>query len=206
MTAKGSNWLLLLFLLTAATGCSTVNQRQNAVLSKAVYATQDALTAGRVDLAKAYNSQASRLLPPPAKRQPVAPVESKGQRYVILPVEFTGTPPLTVGSPALSSLTAADKPLQRQFSAENRALAQAEKAADKVIAEKEAIVFKAVKTALVARQSFWGRFLFFGKVLLAVAALVAARIFFPALIPILAALGRLIAGAFGALLSFFRRR
>jgi len=112
---------------------------------------------------------------------------------------------LTIGSPALSTLTAADKPLARQLEAENKALAKTEEAADKVIIEKEAIVAKAADKDLIARHSFWGKVWFYGKILLAVAALVAACIFFPAVIPILASIGRLIAEAFNSLLALFRK-
>jgi hypothetical protein len=68
--------------------------------------------------------------------------------------------------------------------------AQTEKAADKVIAEKERIVEKSEERAIIARHTLLGRIVFWGKVVLLCTALGALIYFFPVVLPVLSLAGR----------------
>jgi len=200
--AKGFRYLLIASVCALACSCASLPRRQSAAMSKAFYAEQDALKAGRIDLAAKYGEQAARLMPPPAKRQPIKPVESGGTRYVILPPAFNGTPALAIGSPAFTTLASADKPLQRQFSAEDKAFEKTTAETDKVVSAEAKAVEKAETQALFASHTFRGRVKFYGSLALLVAGLIALCIFFPAAVPVLVAICRALTGALSAVVSF----
>lgn len=206
MKAKGFYLLAVLVTALSLVGCSSVSTKQNNLLRKDVYAAQDALTAGRVDLAKAYTSQAARLIAPPKKREIIKPVESKGTRYVVLPQELNGSPALAIGSPALTSLVAQDKPLAKQLESEQAALASDEAQTDKVIAAKQAIVDKVETQKIIDRASLWGRVKFYGTIAAIAIGLGALCYFFPPAIPFVLAFFRSIASgitwAFGLISGF----
>jgi len=153
---KATGFFSLFLILALFSGCATTAAKRASALSKVVYAEDSAIRAGRFDVAKAYSAQATRLVSPPKKRIVVKPVVSQGKKYVVLPIEFSGTPALAIGSPALNTLVASDRALQGQMRAEDKALAQVTRETDKVITSE---AMDAAKQE--ARPSFWHKFTFF---------------------------------------------
>lgn len=67
--------LLILLLLT---GCTSVQEAPiNETQRQAVYATHDAISAGRFDQADQFSTIAVQLIPPPKTRIPIFPIVRK---------------------------------------------------------------------------------------------------------------------------------
>jgi len=67
----------------ALAGCGSLQTRQQAALSKAVYAENRAIEVGRFDLAKKYSADAVKLIAPPKHQIDVKPI----QDFVVVPEE-----------------------------------------------------------------------------------------------------------------------
>jgi hypothetical protein len=184
MKAKGFLFLLFCAVAIFSPGCSSLPSKQNKLLSREIYAERAAIASGRFDLAKKYNEQAARLLPPPSKKFEVKPFTAHGTTYVTLPVEFNGTPSLSIGSTQARNLITADKNLQEQIKSETKDLDKTESATDKVIAEKEAIVDRAETAKVIAAHTFWGRVKLWGTVGVLLIGAGVLCYFFPFLLPI----------------------
>lgn len=201
---------LLIICLFLAPACTTVSQKQNAALSRAVYSTEKAISAGRYDLAAAYSKQATRLVVPPKKKPVVSPVAFKGTRYIILPEGQNGEKTLSIGSAGMDALLLESKAIAGQFRAENKATASVEADADKVLVAKEKTLEKADTAQAIARHSFWGRTFMILKLLAVAAAIGALCWFFPVVIPLLLsathAVGYVFQAARLALAAFFTRK
>lgn len=100
-------WLLLVtYLGLSAVGCTTTGQqiqnRNDALVSKSVYATDDSIKAKRYDLAKSYSAQTIRLVPPP----------KASDRIKITPVTMKKAPSKTEGkSPPTKPANSANNPV-----------------------------------------------------------------------------------------------
>jgi hypothetical protein len=189
--------VLFAFLCLALLSCSSISRNQSAALGSSVEATNSALSAGRFDLAKQYAAQSARLTVPPKRKAKIKAFVSSGNgtHYITLPVEFQDTPRLALGSPAMEALLSADKPLERQLRAEERALGKVTSAGDKVIAAKERFIEKAEAEKMIAAHSFWHRVKLWGFWLSIGAALAALCYFVPVLVPVALSAGKFILGA-----------
>ena len=183
----GKRFLILLVGLSLVlVGCSSVGKKQNAQISRGIYATNAALKAGRYDLAQEYSDETARLSPPPKKRVEIKPILIHGKQTVILPSEFKDVPSVSIDSPALTLAIGQDKELQRQFKRENSTFKAFSNQTDSIIREKEKIVEKAE----AAKPTFWQRvrhFIFLSSPFVIIGGLICLVVFVPASIPFILA-------------------
>jgi hypothetical protein len=187
---KAFRYFVLSALMFAGVGCASVSQRQNAAISKGIYAEHAAMTAGRFDDAQEYNDQLIRLVPPPKQPQVVHSFTTQGKTYAVLPSAFQGFPALTAGSTLFSTALGQDKTLQGDVEADNKALGVFSKETDGVV--------RAVDAAAVKEPGIWRWAGWLSLPLLAVVA-VCLCVLFPPAIPFVVAAVRFavhLAGAF----------
>ncbi len=116
--------MVLLALTFAGVGCASVSQRQNAAISKGIYAEHAAMAAGRFDEAREYSDQLIRLVPPPKQLPVVHSFTTQGKTYAVLPPTFKGSPTLVAGSTLFSTALGQDKALQGDLNADGKALGE----------------------------------------------------------------------------------
>lgn len=93
--------LLVLLAALLLSGCASAPkylERTSEALSRSVYATGDSLVLGRVELAKAYNDAAEKLVPPPKERIQIKSLHNGTSSVVTLPESYTGSIKVGVGS------------------------------------------------------------------------------------------------------------
>lgn len=66
---------LLPLVAIAMVGCASTGQQDRETLARGIYATQDAMDAGRFDLADKYAHETTLLIPPPKHRIPVIQID-----------------------------------------------------------------------------------------------------------------------------------
>lgn len=69
------NYILTVLVILLMTGCAAFQPKPNDALARGVYATSDAMDAGRFDLADRFIHEIKRLLPPPKKRIVISPID-----------------------------------------------------------------------------------------------------------------------------------
>lgn len=113
----------LLILCFSVIGCSSPKyiEKTSETLSRSVYASGDSLDLGRVELAKFYNNEAQKLIPPPKVRIAVSPVISNSKKVITLPESYEGATVVTINSDEYKGLLK-DKKVAQQLSSENSQL------------------------------------------------------------------------------------
>jgi starvation-inducible outer membrane lipoprotein len=112
--------LLLTLGLTACQSAPKYLEKTSEALSRSVYATGDSLVVGRVELAKAYNDEAQKLIPPPKVRIPVNAVTIGKTRAITIPASLKGAEVVSVDQEEYQKLVKVDeenKALQEQIKA-----------------------------------------------------------------------------------------
>ena len=100
---------ILFFALLCITGCTYYTEKQSEALSQNVYATNDSVNKGRVDLAYYYSAETTKLVKIPKHRIPIQPVVRAGKvikgaspddstRIIIVPAQYKGDSVIVVGS------------------------------------------------------------------------------------------------------------
>jgi hypothetical protein len=100
---------ILFFALLCITGCTYYTEKQSEALSQNVYATNDSVNKGRVDLAYYYSAETTKLVKIPKHRIPIQPVVRAGKvikgaspddstRIIIVPAQYKGESVIVVGS------------------------------------------------------------------------------------------------------------
>lgn len=188
---------LILFALFFCVGCSSTLQKQSKLLSKTVYAAQEAANKGRFDLSKKYLDEAVKLTPPPKDKIKVN--EFKIQKwnttggvlgkkelisetsYAVLPENTDVKNIIVNGAPDYNKIVA-DTPALLKSEKENVAqLKIQEKKIEEIQREKEKIVEKAEEKSLFGSIKGW----FFGLGISGILVLIVIAIFFPALLPLI---------------------
>jgi hypothetical protein len=108
---------LLLLLTLCLSACQTAPkylEKTSEALSRSVYATGDSLVLGRVELAKAYNDEAEKLVPPPKQRIPVEAVTIGKTKALTIPASLRGSEVVSVDQEEYQKLV--------KVSEENKAL------------------------------------------------------------------------------------
>jgi hypothetical protein len=188
---KGTVVILFTALAILFSGCESTVAKKQATLSKAVYAENAAMKAGRFDLAQAYGAQAARLIAPPKSQVAVKSVAPQGKEVVILPEEDADLPDVAVDSTGFNTLVSQDKGLQDQLNAENGTLAKVEKAADQVItAEAKDAAKQEARPSLWS--GIWKKLTLFGVPVLLIGGAVVLCLFFPALLPLFVSLAKVL--------------
>lgn len=211
--------LILLFCAIFMSGCSSVQKRQNAAVSAAVYSTKASMDAGRFDLAKKYNDEAVRLIPPPKKavkinafdvKKPTSTEkatskwntsgifskddlgEQDTERYVVLPPGFENKKVIVADSVEYNKLLADNEYLRKREVENNAKIIKLQSDTDKILIDKQKELEKAQK------KGFWAKL--FGWTLglggLGIIGVIVACVFFPPLIPfVFTIFGNLVSGA-----------
>ncbi len=206
--------IILLCLSTFFTSCSTVQKRQNELIRQGVYATQESINKGRIDLADKYVNQLTKIVPPPAKKIPVQTFQVKrpvhgnvktgenvkiyaegqyfkefdtkldSEPFVVLPERLKDKPVIVENSPEFVKLVDENKDLKKQLEKERATIASFESKIEDVQRDKEKIVEKASK-----KSGIWGWVTGLGITGIAgIIGIIALCVFFPALMPILASI------------------
>lgn len=100
---------ILFFALLCITGCTYYTEKQSEALSQNVYATNDSVNKGRVDLSYYYSAETTKLVKIPKHRIPIQPVVRAGKaikgaspddstRIIIVPAQYKGDSVIVVGS------------------------------------------------------------------------------------------------------------
>lgn len=131
---KINRWVLLL-MIVFITSCKTsppiLISEHNEALSKSVYATSDALSVSRVDLAITFANESTRLVNPPKERVSIKPIPNKkGQRTIILPEEFKDKQVILVNSEEYNNILK-EQEIAKQIKEENQAIIEQIKITDK---------------------------------------------------------------------------
>lgn len=150
--------LLTIPLLLCSCSTNNVQKRESIAVSKAVYAINDSIEAGRFDLAKKYSTESTRIVaPPPAKeRIKVNKFEVKEKQsvvknfngedvvppfisrsYVVLPSGYDETRIVVVGSEQYNKLLDENKDLRKQISDEINTFSDYKRNNDKLLRDKE---------------------------------------------------------------------
>lgn len=98
--------VLFFLLLLLISGCrSSFHSQYSERTSQMVYATKDSIEAARIDLAKEYAEQSTRLIIPPKERIHIPPIykpsknkDKSSERVVIVPPDLGGQEIIVVGS------------------------------------------------------------------------------------------------------------
>jgi starvation-inducible outer membrane lipoprotein len=101
------NKLLLILSLGLLTGCQSAPkylEKSSEALSRSVYATGDSLVVGRVELAKAYNDEAQKLVPPPKERIRINAVTIGKTKALTIPASLKGSEIVSVDQEAYKGL------------------------------------------------------------------------------------------------------
>lgn len=179
-------FLIVCFLLI---GCESVSQKQDMLVRQGVYATKDSIEVGRIDLAKVYIDNTSKLLAPPdvKKRIKVSPAKNQQYGFVVLPKHLVGKKVVVASSSEWDSLIKNSKELQKQIEQEQQTYQKYEEKVNKTLVEKEELIQKLQAENQKYKKSSWFGWVFksLGVLLpLGGIGLVVACVFNPALIPI----------------------
>lgn len=82
-------YLVLLLIPILFCSCASTQTKQNKLLQRGVYATNDAIQKQRFDLAKKYSNELTRIVPPPVAKERIKIQEIKTPRVVSKSGEIT---------------------------------------------------------------------------------------------------------------------
>jgi hypothetical protein len=134
--------ILLIGLLCIAS-CTVYTEKQSEALSQNVYATNDSVNKGRVDLAYYYSEQTTRLVKIPKHRIPIQPVLQAGKaikgakpsdptRVVVIPEHYKDDKVVVVGTADYQELLKS-KAIANQLKQDNINLIKSKEVTDKEI-------------------------------------------------------------------------
>lgn len=193
--------LVAIFMLG---GCTSAAKKQQKALAVAVYSAQKAIDNKRVDLAKNYIKEASRLLPPPKKLPKIAPAKSdNGQiTYTILPEGYIKENILVLDSPEYRKVMEENISLKKQITLEA-------KETEKFATEVDNAIRSVHEEAIKEKKKSWFGWVFASISGLGFIGMIVLAIFFPALLPvvinIIKLIGAWISNVFKSIVESIRR-
>jgi len=146
---------LLIFLTLLVTSCTYYTEKQSEALSQNVYATNDSVNKGRIDLAYYYSAETTKLVKLPKHRIPVqSVVEAKNAikgasstdttRVVLIPKQFKDDRVVVVDTADYQTLLK-DRDTAKQLKADNDNLKKASIETDKEVVRQKDMNNKMVK-------------------------------------------------------------
>ena len=134
---------ILFFALLCITGCTYYTEKQSEALSQNVYATNDSVNKGRVDLAYYYSAETTKLVKLPKHRIPIQPIVKAGKvikgaqpddstRIIVVPAQYKGDSVVVVGSSDYQELIKT-KSIAEQLKKDNVNLANDKKDTDREV-------------------------------------------------------------------------
>jgi len=135
---------ILTFLTIFLVSCTVYTEKQSEALSRNVYATNDSVNKGRIDLAYYYSDQTTRLVKIPKHRIQVQSVYQAGEvvknsknaektQVVLVPDQFKNSKVIVVGSEDYSTLLK-DRDTKNQLTKDNANLIKDKKIVDEELA------------------------------------------------------------------------
>jgi len=146
---------ILLFAMLCIAGCTVYTEKQSEALSQNVYATNDSVNNGRVDLAYYYSAETTKLVKIPKHRIPIQPVVKAGKvikganptdstRIIVVPAQYKGDSVVVVGSADYQELLKT-RSIADQLKKDNVNLAKAKTDTDKEVLKQKDMNNKMVK-------------------------------------------------------------
>jgi hypothetical protein len=119
-------FLILFYSLILLAGCTVYTEKQSEALSQNVYAANDSVNKGRVDLAYYYTEQTTRLVKEPKHRIKISAVYEAGDvvknskkgsksEVVLVPNQYSGSKVVVIGSTEYQTLLK-DRDIKNQIS------------------------------------------------------------------------------------------
>lgn len=145
---------LLLLALFCIAGCTVYTEKQSEALSQNVYATNDSVNKGRVDLAYYYSAESTKLVKLPKHRIPIQPIVKAGKtikgaspddstRIIVVPAQYKGDSVVVVGSADYQDLLKT-RSIAEQLKKDNVNLAK-----DRIATDKELVHQKEMSNKMV---------------------------------------------------------
>jgi len=145
---------ILFIALLCITGCTYYTEKQSEALSQNVYATNDSVNKGRVDLAYYYSAETTKLVKLPKHRIPIQPIVKAGKvikgaqpndstRIIVVPAQYKGDSVVVVGSSDYQELIKT-RSIAEQLKKDNSNLAK-----DKIDTDKELVRQKDMSNKMV---------------------------------------------------------
>jgi hypothetical protein len=103
-------------------GCTVYTEKQSEAVSQNVYATNDSINSGRIDLATFYSAEVLKFIKPPKKKLKISTVYNKqGQqeRVVIVPQQYKNDKVVVIGSDDYENLIK-NKEINKQLLQDNK--------------------------------------------------------------------------------------
>lgn len=145
---------ILFFITLCVAGCTVYTEKQSEALSQNVYATNDSVNKGRVDLAYYYSAETTKLVKLPKHRIPIQSIVRAGKvikgaqpsdptRIIIIPEQYKGDSVVVVGSTDYQDLIKT-RSIAEQLKKDNINLAK-----DKINTDKELVHQKEMSNKMV---------------------------------------------------------
>lgn len=191
--------ILICFLALSFGACTSAQKKRDKAIAVGVYKVSKAIDSGRIDEAKRYSRELTRIVAPPKEKIVVKPIEVKkegvSQTLVILPEELKDKTVIVENSQEFNKVLEQSKELQKQVAAEKKEFNKFQDKVDDSIRTTQAELAKEKK------KSFWGWATglvgglgFVGIILL--------MVFFPAAIPLIINVVSSVFGVFNKLLAY----
>lgn len=161
-------------------GCQTAAQKHRELVNQGIAYIDESLKHGRVDLAFRYSSTL-REANPSKSAVHIKDFADGSKKYVVLPVDYSNKPTLTLDSPEYNEILAQNQELKKQVAEE---VEQHQKYAEKT---REAVRKANEEAQRERRSGFWGWFWALGS-FGTIAAAIAVCVFFPAAQPLIGSL------------------
>ena len=103
-------------------GCTVYTEKQSEAVSQNVYATNDSLSSGRVDLAAFYSAEVLKFIKPPKNKLKINTIYNKDgdkTRIVIVPEEYKNNKIVVIGSEDYQNLLK-NKEINKQLIEDNK--------------------------------------------------------------------------------------
>lgn len=160
-----------LALVLGNSGCASAQKKQMTAISRGVYATKDSIEKGRFDLAKKYNDELVRIVPPPKKAVKVNAFEvpnkkgkvgtlnstgifskeellNRSDRFIVLPEGFENKPIIIDKSVEYNKLLEENASLRKSELENAKTVESFKQEATKVIQAKEAELAQAKRKSI----------------------------------------------------------
>lgn len=172
-----------------------MQKQQYASAQRGIYAVQKALDMGRVDLAKQYAYEVTKIVPAPKKKDQieVKPIEitrptstpgiNETIRLTILPAEYANQQTMVVGSKELNQLKNETPEITKQFEKEQKTFEKFQEKVEETRRNVQEEIEKPKKSFFGSIMSFFGVSGLIGAVIVG-AILIGVAIFAPTLLPI----------------------
>lgn len=202
-------FLTLFCISFSFVGCASVQKRQTAALQKSIYATNDAIKKQRFDLAKKYSEESVKLLPPPKTKVKIESFNipyskdvngkvTEARTVAVLPSEVKKENILIEDTPEYKQVLEANKVLAKQVIKENEEFEKHKSTVDKILIDKEKELEK-----LRNEPGFFSKLFSISKwgIISLIIGGIALIFFFPAAIPFVLSLLRLVGRCFNYLVE-----